>query len=73
MNWVKQTDIKNIKQFELYRGDDKRKMSLYKVFGENISEFTDDDLTVNTKYKYGIRVVFANGKYSDFVTKNLIY
>ena len=73
MNWVKQTDIKNIKQFELYRGDDKRKMSLYKVFEENVSEFTDDDLTVNTKYKYGIRVVFANGKYSDFVTKNLIY
>ena len=71
--WAKIPDVKNIKQFELYRGDDKRKMSLYKVFEENVFAFTDNDLTVNTRYKYGVRVVFANGKYSDFITKNVIY
>ncbi len=73
LNWKLLPDIKNIKQFELYRGEDKVGMSLYKIIEKEVATFLDKDLLVNTKYKYAIRVVFENGKTSDFVTKNLTY
>ncbi len=71
--WKLLPDIKNIKQFELYRGEDKVGMSLYKMIEKEAVTFIDKDLLVNTKYKYAIRVVFENGKTSDFITKNLTY
>jgi uncharacterized protein len=73
LTWKLLPDIKNIKQFELYRGEDKVGMSLYKMIEKDASTFLDKDLLVNTKYKYAIRVVFENGKTSDFITKNLTY
>jgi uncharacterized protein len=73
LTWKLLPDIKNIKQFELYRGEDKVGMSLYKIIEKEAVTFLDKDLLVNTKYKYAIRVVFENGKTSDFVTKNLTY
>jgi uncharacterized protein len=73
LNWKLLPDIKNIKQFELYRGEDKVGMSLYKIVEKEAVTFLDKDLLVNTKYKYAIRVVFENGKTSDFITQNLTY
>lgn len=62
-----------VKSVEIYRGDEKEPMSLYKVLDGKSSELLDDDLLVNTKYKYGIRAVLPNGQYSDIITKEVNY
>jgi uncharacterized protein len=71
--WEKMPDIKNIKQFELYRGTEKQAISLYKQFDNTAAEFIDKDLEVNTKYKYAVRAIYNDGKFSDFITKTVIY
>jgi uncharacterized protein len=73
LSWKLLPDIKNIKQYELYRGEDKIGMSLYKIIEKEEISFIEKDLLVNTKYKYGLRVVFESGKTSDFITKNVMY
>lgn len=71
INW--QSTASNVVQFELYRGEDKEPFSLYKVFKTEEKSFTDKELRVNTKYRYGIRAVYKDGKYSDFKMKNISY
>jgi uncharacterized protein len=73
LSWKLLPDIKNIKQYELYRGEEKIGMSLYKIIDKEALSFIEKDLLVNTKYKYGLRVVFESGKTSDFITKNVTY
>jgi uncharacterized protein len=73
INWQKTKESKNIRQFEIYRGEDRQPMSLYQEINTEVQSFTDKELRVNTTYKYGIRAVYTNGGYSDFVTKTVIY
>jgi hypothetical protein len=73
INWIKIPEAKNIRMLELYRAQDKEPMSLYKQLTTNDNNFIDTGLQVNTRYKYAIRAVFINGRYSDFVTQNVIY
>lgn len=62
-----------ISQIELYKGTDNEKISLYKVLDGNELSFIDDDLKVNTKYQYGVRVVFEDGKTSEIKIKKTNY
>ncbi|MCS3802076.1 hypothetical protein [Niastella sp. OAS944] len=73
ITWEQLKTVKNIRRFELFRGEAKEPMSLYKQVATAASSFIDTDLRVNTKYKYAIRAVYTNGQYSDFVTKSVIY
>lgn len=73
ITWEQLKTVNNIRRFELYRGEAKQPMSLYKQLATASNSFIDTDLRVNTRYKYAIRAVFASGQYSDFVTKSVIY
>lgn len=71
LNWV--IGVPGVAQIELYRGEDKTPMSLYKVLDKGVTSFEDEDLRVNTTYKYGIRVLYSDGKNSDLKQKTIIY
>lgn len=73
ISWEQVETVKNVRRFELYRGQAKQPMSLYKQMTAATNSFVDTDLHVNTKYQYAIRAVYVNGQYSDFVTKGVIY
>jgi fibronectin type 3 domain-containing protein len=73
ITWEQGKTAKNIRRYELYRGQAKEPMSLYKQMATATNSFIDTDLRVNTRYKYAIRAVYMNGQYSDFVTKSVIY
>jgi uncharacterized protein len=71
INW--ESAGSNVIQFELYRAEDKDAMNLYKVLNADEKTFTDKELRVNTTYKYAVRAIYKDGKYSDFKMKNIIY
>lgn len=73
LQWQPAAENGNVRRLELYRGQDKEPMSLYKQLPAAEQTFVDSDLRVNTKYRYGIRAVYESGKYSDFVIKQVIY
>jgi uncharacterized protein len=62
-----------VKSIEIFKGDDKEPLSLYKVVDGKTVELLDNDLLVNTKYKYGIRALLTNGQYSEMLTKEINY
>ncbi len=62
-----------ISQLELYRGTDKEKLNLYKVLEANEVNYIDNDLKINTKYQYGVRVIFEDGKTSEIKIKKTNY
>jgi fibronectin type 3 domain-containing protein len=62
-----------VRSIEIFKGNDKEPMSLYKVVDGKTIELLDNDLVVNTKYKYGIRVLLSNGQYSEMMTKEINY
>lgn len=62
-----------VKSFEVFKGDEKEPLSLYKVLDGKSIDMLDNELTVNTKYKYGVRAVFADGHFSDIIIKEVIY
>lgn len=72
LHW-KIADKLQVKSFEVFRGNEKEPLSLYKVLDGKIIDMLDNDLTINTKYKYGIRAVFADGHFSDIIIKEVTY
>jgi uncharacterized protein len=72
LNWICEQKA-DIKQIEIYRGDEKEGMSLYKVLSGGDRDMLENELTVNTLYKYGVRALLKNGQYSDFVVKEVKY
>jgi hypothetical protein len=66
-------DKTQVKSIEIFRGSSEEPISLYKVLDGKTRDMLDNDLLVNTKYKYGIRLVLSNGTYSDLVTKEINY
>jgi uncharacterized protein len=73
LNW--EPIVKDISQYEIFRGEDKEKLSLYKVMDatEQTISFTDTDLRVNTKYQYGIRAIYSDGRASAIIIKDVTY
>ncbi len=72
LHW-KITDKIQVKSFEVFKGNDKEPLSLYKVLDGKMIDMLDNELTINTKYKYGIRAVFADGHFSDIIIKEVTY
>ena len=62
-----------IKNIEIFRGDEKEPLNLYKVIGGKVNELLDNELLANTRYKYGIRAMLENGQYSEMVIKEVNY
>jgi len=68
-----QLNVPNVRLVELFRAQDKQPLSLYKQFKDKESNFVDNGLYANTMYKYGVRVLYRNGKYSDLLIKTINY
>ncbi|MBX9783444.1 MAG: hypothetical protein K2X48_09140 [Chitinophagaceae bacterium] len=66
-------DKYSVKSIEIFRGTSEEPLSLYKVLDGKTRDMLDNDLLVNTKYKYGVRLVLSNGTYSELVTKEINY
>ena len=62
-----------IAQIEIYKATEKEKLSLYKVLANDAADFVDTELKVNSKYQYGVRVIFFDGKNSDIKIKKVNY
>jgi hypothetical protein len=62
-----------ISQIEIYKATEKEKLSLYKVLGNDAADFVDTELKVNSKYQYGVRVIFFDGKNSEIKIKKVNY
>jgi len=62
-----------VKSIEIFRGTSEEPMSIYKVLDGKTRDMLDNDLLINTKYKYGVRAVLSNGTYSEIVTKEINY
>jgi uncharacterized protein len=72
LNWnIKTKQL--ISQIEIYKAADKEKLNLYKVIDGDSLTFVDEDLKVNTKYQYGVRVIFEDGKTSEIKIKKINY
>ena len=48
-------------EYQLYKGEKDQPISLWKVVNATTRSITDEQVKINTIYKYGIRVVKANG------------
>ena len=62
-----------IKSIEVFRASDKDPLQLYKVLDGKTKELLDNELIVNTKYKYGLRALLTNGQYSEMMIKEVNY
>lgn len=72
LHW-KLTEGVKVNSIEIFRGDEKEPMSLYKVIDGKVNELLDNDLMVNTRYKYGIRAMLSTGQYTELVLKEVNY
>lgn len=72
LHW-KIADKIQVRSFEVFKGNEKESLSLYKVLDGKIIDMLDNELIINTKYKYGIRAVFADGHFSDIIIKEVTY
>ena len=52
--------------FRLYKAKDEEPISLYKVFSNEVFEFSDDLLEVNSKYHYRLQLINQDGSVSFF-------
>jgi uncharacterized protein len=64
---------KEVESFEIYKGTDKESLQLMQVVTAATKFFSDPSITINTAYKYGIRVVFKDGRASKMEFFNLKY
>jgi hypothetical protein len=56
--------VKNVEEYQLYKQKKGEPVRLWKIIRNSEKRLADDDLTINTEYTYGIRVVTANGQMS---------
>ncbi len=54
----------NVKEFKLYKAQEGKKPTLYKVLAFNTDNFKDKNLLINTKYSYLLQAVFSSGSKS---------
>ncbi|WP_271782726.1 hypothetical protein [Aquimarina algiphila] len=64
LNW--KYDANNIVEYLLYRAEEEKQPTLYKVFKNHENKFIDQNLRVNTKYTYMLQAVFDSGAKSPF-------
>ncbi|MFT7900247.1 hypothetical protein VBY74_09710 [Tenacibaculum ascidiaceicola] len=59
LNWnYKET---NTKEFVLYKAEEGKKPTMYKVFKADTNKFKDRNLLINTKYTFLIQAIFESG------------
>lgn len=59
----------SVTKFVIYRSEAEKSATLYKTIEGKDRQFTDVQLTMNTRYRYYIKAVFANGEESEFSTE----
>ncbi|GAA4278345.1 fibronectin type III domain-containing protein [Aquimarina mytili] len=59
LTWKYKVD--DVVEFSLYKAEEEQKPTLYKVFKNDTNQFTDQNLTVNTKYSYLLQATFSSG------------
>jgi uncharacterized protein len=65
--------VKDFAEIQLYKGDEKTPISLYKIFYNGENQFDDLELKVNTKYKYALKAVMKDGSFSQLTYKEINY
>jgi hypothetical protein len=66
-------NIKNVKYYEIYKGDDVEGTSLWKKIPASEKEVLDDKLYINTTYKYLIRAILSDGRNTKFKELTIKY
>lgn len=62
-----------VKSIEIFRGTSEEPLSLFKVLEGKTKDMLDNELLINTRYKYGVRVLLTNGIYSEMLIKEINY
>lgn len=63
---------KPFKEIYLYRRVGDGKIKTYKRFYKVVDNYTDNNVQINTRYEYRIRIIYANGKSSPFSEKRIV-
>jgi uncharacterized protein len=64
---------KDVESFEIYKGTDKDPLQLMQVVIAETRLFSDPSISINTSYKYAIRVLFKDGRASKMEFFNIKY
>ncbi len=65
--------VKNVEEFILYKGEEQKQPTLYKIFDKKENSFKDKNLLINTKYTYLLQAVFSSGAKSPIKKMELNY
>ncbi len=60
-------------QFKVYRKKGEANLTLYRTLDGKSRGFTDNNLSINSEYQYGVQAVLQNGLYSKIVFENVNY
>lgn len=71
LNW--KYTVKNVEEFILYKSEEEKQPTLYKVFTKKTTSFKDENLLINTKYTYLLQAVFNSGAKSPIKKIELNY
>jgi uncharacterized protein len=63
---------KDIDHFIIYRGTGENPISYYKMVKKDLNQFIDNELQINTSYKYKIKAIFSDGSESEFSKEILV-
>ncbi len=64
---------KNVEEFVLYKAEEGKQPTLYKVFDKEITSYKDKNLIINTKYTYLLQANFSSGAKSPIKKNELNY
>lgn len=71
LNW--KYSVENIEEFILYKGEEGKQPTMYKIFDKNTTKFKDKELLINTNYEYLLQAVFTSGAKSPIKKIELNY
>lgn len=71
--WKADTKNNAIYEYMVYKAKDEEQPALWKTIPVSTSKLLDTNITPNSTYKYHIRAVFKNGKYSMIKSLNVKY
>ncbi len=66
-------NIKNVKYYEIYKGDNVEGISLWKKLPSSQKEVLDEKLYINTTYQYLIRAILDDGRNTKFKELTIKY
>ncbi len=71
LNW--RYSVENVEEFILYKGQEGKQPTMYKIFDKNTTKYKDKELLINTNYKYLLQAVFTSGAKSPIKKIELNY